>query len=128
MMWITASPSSVLNICGGDIFNEVRLAGGAGEPQVPRDNESLDGVSKPARIRHSAHDVLRLLKRIVDSLSSQLFIRFKCFLHGVRLAFLHPAGETTGEEDGVFEDNPGALALGWHCVLPIMSAIEPSSL
>lgn len=112
-----ASSRLVLNISGRNVLSEMRLASLAREPQVPWDNVCLDSMSEPAGVRNSADDVLRLFKRIVDPLSSEILVRVKSLFHGVGLALLHPSREATGEEDSVFEDDTGALTLRWHGML-----------
>ena len=102
---------------GSDILNEMLFTVAVGEPQVPRHDVSLDGVSQPTGVRDSGNDILRLLERNFDALLPQLLVSQESLLHCVGLALLDPSGEAAGEENGVFEDDAGRFTLGRHSVL-----------
>jgi hypothetical protein len=109
--------ASVSNIHSRDILHKVLLPAGAREPQVPGDDVSLDRVADVAGVADGRDDVLALFESRVDARPPECLVGVEGLLHGVGLALFDPARQATREEDSVFEDDAGGLALGWHGVL-----------
>jgi hypothetical protein len=109
--------ASVSDIHSRDILHKVLLPAGAREPQVPGDDVGLDCVADVAGVADGRDDVLALLEGGVDARPPEGFVGVEGLLHGTGLTLFDPARQAAREEDGVFEDDAGGFALGWHSVL-----------
>jgi hypothetical protein len=109
--------ASVSDIHSRDILHKVLLPAGAREPQVPGDDVGLDRVADVSGVADGRDDILALLEGGVDARPPEGLVGVEGLLHGTGLALFDPARQAAREEDGVFEDDAGGLALGWHGVL-----------
>jgi len=108
---------SVSNIHSCDVLNEVLLPARAREPQVPGNDVGLDRVSDVARVADGGDDILALFEGGFNARPPQFLVGVESLFHASGLALFDPAGQAAREEDGVFEDDAGGFALGWHGVL-----------
>jgi hypothetical protein len=110
--------SAVIELTRRDILYEMLLPIRPRVPEIPRDNIRLQLVAEPASIGDSAYDALGLVKRRCDSgFPESLVGRERLFWAASGHALLHPLGEATGKDDGIFKHDTSAFALWWHGVL-----------